>query len=1004
MSGLFGGGGNSGAVDTSAPIVSSFRVQTSAYGRPIPLVWGLARVAANLIDYDDFTAIPHTESSGGGGGGGKGGGGGGGGSTNTTYTYTTAVIMGLCEGQVFDIPNAWVDKSYTKPGSLNLSTYDGRYSQVPFGYWTTYHPQKALGYRGVAYVASGSYDLGESASMPNHNFEVDSTFAFSATIRDANPKDVIVDFLTNANYGVGYASGRIGDLTALSNYCVANGVFVSPAWTEQKAASDYLTTLAQIANCGMFYSESLLKFVPYSDMGANGNGVTFTPNATAVYALTDDDFLSEGDNDPVTVTRADPADAYNQVQVKFYNRANAYNEEIAEAKDQASIEFYGLRPMQPVELHEICDPAIAQLVAQLLLQRVISVRNTYTFKLGWKYCRLEPMDLLTLTESQSDNGLSNVPVRITGVEEDENGDLTITAEDYPAGVSAAVQYPRQGGSGYAANFNGAPGNVNAPAFIEAPVVLTTSGLELWAAVSGVSTFWGGAEIWVSESGSTYRRVGVVHGNARHGTLRAALPLVADPDTTSTLQVDIAASHGQLLGGTQQDADNNNTLCYADGEFISYRDSTLVATGKYNLGYLRRGQYNTPIGAHAAGTIFARLDDAVFKFPYTSDRVGTSIFVKFISFNIYGGAAQNLSDVQAYQYTFKGTALLTPLANVSALTSRFVGGNTVIAWTGITDFRTVDYEVRLGSSAAAGVVLGRVPTTEFRGVGDGTYWVAAHYLTPDGTDVYSTAWQSISISGSVLVANVVASWDEAAAGWGGTLTPYAIKVGANLQLDAVNNFLGLADMLGTASILWNGGIGQTGGYQIPAGHRINVGRPVACGINIVYAISGQSIFDNALALADFLGVTDFLGAALGAKVSATPQIRIAQGGGVYGAWQNYTPGDYVGQYFDAQILLASSDPQVTPILSAFKFAVDVPDRVESQSGVAVAAGGMTVTYSPAFNGGPNSQVKPNLQITILSAVQGDDAVVTADSVAGFTVQIFNAGVGVARNINWISQGY
>ena len=65
----------------------------------------------------------------------------------------------------------------------------------------------------------------------------------------------------------------------------------------------------------------------------------------------------------------------------------------------------------------------------MLLQRKAYVRNTYKFKLGWKYVLLEPMDIVLLTDGTL--GLAGAAVRITAIEEDDNGELTVTAEEIP---------------------------------------------------------------------------------------------------------------------------------------------------------------------------------------------------------------------------------------------------------------------------------------------------------------------------------------------------------------------------------------------------------------------------------------------------------------------------------------------------------------------------------------------------------------------------------------------
>ncbi|MFH3639597.1 phage tail protein, partial [Acinetobacter baumannii] len=86
---------------------------------------------------------------------------------------------------------------------------------------------------------------------------------------------------------------------------------------------------------------------------------------------------------------------------------NQYNTETVEPKDQANIEMFGLRTQDPVKYDFFCEPKIARHAVQLLLQRKLYVRNEYEFDLGWKYCRLEPMDIVTLTDESL--GLDRFP-------------------------------------------------------------------------------------------------------------------------------------------------------------------------------------------------------------------------------------------------------------------------------------------------------------------------------------------------------------------------------------------------------------------------------------------------------------------------------------------------------------------------------------------------------------------------------------------------------------------
>ena len=64
-----------------------------------------------------------------------------------------------------------------------------------------------------------------------------------------------------------------------------------------------------------------------------------------------------------------------------------------------------------------------------MLQRQLYVRNTYKFKLGIRYALLEPMDIVLISDPTL--GLDSAAVRIIQIEEDGNGELTITAEEIP---------------------------------------------------------------------------------------------------------------------------------------------------------------------------------------------------------------------------------------------------------------------------------------------------------------------------------------------------------------------------------------------------------------------------------------------------------------------------------------------------------------------------------------------------------------------------------------------
>jgi hypothetical protein len=236
----------------------------------------------------------------------------------------------------------------------------------------------------------------------------------------------------------------------------------------------------------------------------------------------------------------------------------------------------------------------------------------------------------------------------------------------PIGVGTALPYPKETGAGPPLDPLVDPSDTNPPVLFEPPPGLTSGDTEVWIIATG-GAHWGGCQIWVSLDGTTYAYAGTIYRGGRQGILTTSLPSHADPDTTNTLSVDLTESHGQLLSGTTADGDAFVTLCYCDGELISYQTATLTAAFTYDLTYLRRGVYGTPIGAHSAGADFARFgpnDPSLFKYIYPASFVGQTIHVKLPAFNIFGQALQGLAGLTPTGYSLTGDGAVQGPAYIS----------------------------------------------------------------------------------------------------------------------------------------------------------------------------------------------------------------------------------------------------------------------------------------------------------------------------------------------------
>lgn len=625
---------------TRANKISEFTVNTAEYGAVVPEIIGTVRTAGNVIYYDDFTAHEHRETH-------KAGKGGKSKQVSITYTYTVAVILGLCEGPIAGIGKVWVGKNvHNYPADdIQLTLFDGKENQQPWAYTQGKHPDKALPYPGLAYMA-GVIDLGDSGSMPSYNFEVKGRLLETGDGVDVNPADYIRYVLDK----IGKKDMQIIGLDNYRKYCKEADLLISsPPDENAKAAREVVNEIAKLTNAYVFWSNDKLKIVPLADRPV-GN---WTPNKTVVYDLTADDFLPQTGGALVIYKRKDSSAVYNQFPVEFINRANGYEKESVSYEFTEDIKNYGVRAASVTNAHYIYTKERAVKIAEQLARNNKYGRTQYTFKLDWSFCQLEVGDLVRLTDENS--GIFEQVAVVSGITEGTDGCLTVTALSRAQGDYSAAKYNVHANDRPYIEYNKtAPDTV--PVIFQPPADLTADGLELWIAAKGKADGWGGCTVYVSDDNTNYRTAGQIANSARCGKL---IKGIAASDTDI-----IVSCNDQLISGTQQDAERKNTLCWIGGECISYVTATLQNDGNYKLSRCIRGQYNTKVTAHNAGADFIRLDNALLHLNFAKDDIGKKIYLKFCSYNIFGAGQQDLSEVKAYEYTL-APYYIPPVTNLTA---------------------------------------------------------------------------------------------------------------------------------------------------------------------------------------------------------------------------------------------------------------------------------------------------------------------------------------------------
>ena len=608
--------------------IADFTIATAEYGSAVPEIIGTTRTSGNIIYYDDFTAHEHKETQ-------RSGKGGGSKTVSITYTYTVAIIFALCEGTIKGLGKVWKNKDiYNYPSDeIGMTLYYGTNEQQPWPYVVGKHPEKALPYKGLAYMA-GVIDLGSNASLPNFNFEVKGKLTEGGDGVDVNPADYILYILNK----IGMGDVKISGIENYRRYCAAADLLISTPMDESKSrtAREIVNEIATITNAFMFWSNDQFKIVPLADRPVGD----WKPNRTIVYDLTPDDFLPQSNGACVTYSRKDSSEIYNRFTVEFVNRANGYEKESVSYVDSDDLKEYGLRQASTTKALYIYTKKRAVFLAEELARKNKYERNQYTFKLDWAFCRLEVGDLVTLTDPSI--GLNKQVALIDSVTEDAQGLLTFTAISRAGGDYDAAIYDVHDTDRPFVDFSPEPGDVDIPVIFQPPTELTSNGNELWIGAKGKSKNWGGCNVWVSDDNQHYSEVGKITNSARLGSLAATVNASAD-------EIEVTVN-GMLLSGTEQDAQRANTLCWLDGECLSYTTATMLQNGNYKLSGLIRGQYNTTAAAHTAGAKFVRCDETLLKSPLKKDDVGKKLWIKFTSYNIFGAREQSLADVEPYEYT------------------------------------------------------------------------------------------------------------------------------------------------------------------------------------------------------------------------------------------------------------------------------------------------------------------------------------------------------------------
>ncbi|MHA6718797.1 GTA baseplate fiber-binding domain-containing protein [Sphingomonas sp. RS6] len=596
--------------------LSDLRVQTSAYGTPLPRLFGTMRVAGCVIWATDL--IEHRSTQ----GGGKGQ------PSTTSYSYSASFAVALSSRPILGVGRIWADGKLLRGAAGDFKTrtgyrlYRGSEDQAPDPLIASIEGAATTpAHRGCAYAVFEGMELADYGNrIPQLTFEVTADaapVAIEAIVGDLAPE-----------LAGGEALGVVGGFSA-------SGESVQGAIEGlRQAAGAWLTSdgAGQRLMCGGGSTVTL------ADVGAEAEG---RGGARAARAIAAEDATPRA----VCIGHYDPARDY-QAGLQRAARAGAGGRETR------------------IELAVAIDAASARTMARNALARASAERETRTVRLGWDAMTVRPGERIAI---------AGVPGSWR-VERWAFERMAIRL-DCVRIAAAALPGPASGGRSLAAD-DRVQGRTVATIF-ELPAIDTApaSAPQLVAAAAGTGAAWRSAALLYSiDGGASWRDGGrtaypAVIGQVvvPPGPARAALI-----DRINRIEITVANDEMMLTNADSAAIDAGANLAMVGDELLQFGRAEPLGAGRWRLSKLWRGRRGTEyaIATQVPGDRFVLVTRDTLKPLDIAAPIGASISL----------IAQGPGDDEAAPAivaTLSGVSVVPP--SPVALSAVTTGDATIVRW-------------------------------------------------------------------------------------------------------------------------------------------------------------------------------------------------------------------------------------------------------------------------------------------------------------------------------------
>lgn len=537
--------------------LANLAVQSSAYGEPIPLLFGTMRVAGNLV----WTAgIAEASAAAGGGKAGSG--------STTSYTYSASFAVLLSARRVAGVGRVWADGKLIRDGDgawltpITMRLHDGGDGQDPDPLIAAAEGTDGTpAYRGLAYAVFEDLPLADYGNrIPNLTFEL---------IADGDGTDAgaVVD---------GLCAGRPADVVVTGSFPGIHGFAAARAG----GIRDQLGALTALYD---------LRYVDDGSRLCVATGAQGTPVIVADEELGSvaGDAAGEGRGE----VRAAAGQVDDAVAIGFHDPARDYQPGLQRVSRRADA-----RRVTQVDIAAAFEASAAKTLAGAVLARRVAARTSATLQLPPKRLDIRPGAVVGRA-----GDLASWTVRRwtfagfvseLGVERRVAGPPAVAVADagrvHDAGDAAPGETVLQ--------------------VIDRPGLFGETTPRLWVAATGTAG-WRRCGVALSrDGGDSYADVGEVRAASAIGTLASTLPATSGDGWDRLNTVDIALVGDAWLEGRSEAAVlAGANLAVIGDEVAQFAGVAALGPCRFRLSTLLRGRRGTTVADHAAGSRFVFLD-------------------------------------------------------------------------------------------------------------------------------------------------------------------------------------------------------------------------------------------------------------------------------------------------------------------------------------------------------------------------------------------------------------